>query len=225
MSRKTDKETTKKKTSVKAVLFDLDGTLLDTLPDLVTVTNATLREAGYPERSREEIRWMIGNGSVNLLKRALPSPELFTEALFQEMIRNYIRYQNTETKPFPGVMELLSTLQERGIRTAIVTNKPYEAAEEVAKTYFPGLMDFTVGIRQGEAVKPDPHTALEAMRHFGVSPEECLYVGDSDTDVETAKNAGVRCLSAAWGYRGQAFLKEHGATTVIEQPEEVLEYI
>ena len=225
MGNETMMETAEKKTPVKAVLFDLDGTLLDTLPDLVTVTNATLRDAGYPERSREEIIWMIGNGSVNLLKRALPSPDLFTDALYQEMLKTYHRYQNTDTKPFPGIGETLAALKERGVRTAIVTNKPDEAAQEVSEKYFSGLIDDTVGIRTGENVKPDPRTAFRAMRYFGVSPEQCLYVGDSDTDIETAKNAGVRCLSAAWGYRGEAFLLEHGAKTVIRRPEDILRFI
>ncbi len=213
------------KKPVKAVLFDLDGTLLDTLPDLVRVTNATLRGAGYPERTVEEVKWMIGNGSVNLLKRALPSPDLFTDELFQEMLRNYLRYQNKKTKAFPGMKKTLRALKKSGIRTAIVTNKPYEAAGEVARKYFGELIDFTIGIRTGEAVKPDPYTTLEAIRHFGLTPEDCLYVGDSDTDVETAKNAGVPYAGAAWGYRGEAFLREHGAGNVMEKPEEILEIV
>ena len=165
---------------------------------------------------------MIGNGSVNLLKRALPSPDLFTDELFQTMLQNYLRYQNTDTRVFPGITKTLKALKKAGIRTAIVTNKPYEAANDVAKTYFDGLIDYTVGIRTGEAVKPDPHTTLEAIRFFGLTPEDCLYVGDSDTDVETAKNAGTRHAGACWGYRGEAFLKEHGAVTLMQKPEEIL---
>ena len=209
----------------KAVLFDLDGTVLDTLPDIVRVTNQTLKELGHPARTAEEIIWMIGNGMKNLLTKALPEDVEVTDEMLARMQANYIRYQNTETRQFPGIAELLAALHAAGIRTAIVTNKPDPAAKEVAEKYFPGLMDYTVGIRIGEAVKPDPHTAIKAMQYLGVTPEETLYVGDSDTDAETAANAGVRFFGAAWGYRGEAFLRAHGAKDVLEKPMDLMGYL
>lgn len=210
---------------MKGVIFDLDGTLLDTLTDLTRIVNVTLKELGYPERSAEEVKWFVGHGARYLIGHALPEGVELTDEIFARMLSNYAKYQNELTTYYEGVRELLLALKERGIRAAIVTNKPDAAAQEVQKIYFDGLLDYTVGVRPGEAVKPDPHTCFEALKKLGITAEEAVYVGDSDTDLETARNAGLRFVGAAWGFRGEAFLKEHGADVVIGSPLELLNYL
>ena len=210
---------------IKAVFFDLDGTVLNTLPDLINITNTTLRELGYPERTDDEIRMAVGNGMTLLLKRSLPEGVEASPEIHAHMKANYMKLQNRYTAEYEGTSGLLRALHEAGLKTAIITNKPFEAAKDVSEHFFGELMDLAIGVRDGAKVKPDPGTTFEAMEKLGLLPEEVIYVGDSDTDIETAKNAGIPCLSATWGFRGREFLLEHGATRCIDRPEEILEYV
>ncbi len=210
---------------IKAVLFDLDGTLLNTLPDLYNITNTTLRELGCPERSMEEVRQFVGNGAKLLIKRALPENVEYTDEIMDRMMANYLKYQNQRAEVYAGIPELLAELKKRGIRSAIVSNKPDPAAVEVWKQFFGDTIDFAIGTRENMHIKPHPDQANEAMRVLGVTSADCVYVGDSDTDIATGTNAGMETLSVTWGFRGEEFLKAHGAAHIVDRAEEILQWI
>ena len=213
----------------KAVLFDLDGTLLNTLPDLHYITNATLRQFGYPERSMDEVRMYIGNGVKLLISRALPdraalSDEEF-DVILQAMRQNYLKYQNRLTEKYEGIDELLRNLREHGVKTAIVSNKMDAAVQEVMAVYFDGLLDYGIGQRDDLRTKPHPDLCNEALRVLGVEARDCIYVGDSDTDIETGNNAGMLSLSVTWGFRDREFLRQSGALHFVNRPSDIMNYI
>ena len=209
------------------VIFDLDGTLLDTLQDLADATNYALRKQGMPERTIDEVRQFVGNGVRLLMIRAIPGGEenpLFEEtfALFKSY---YGEHCNDHTRPYEGIMELLATLREKGYAVAIVSNKIDFAVKELSKLYFQGIVPVAIGEKEGIRRKPAPDTVFEALKELGRTKEEAVYVGDSDVDIETAQNAGMPCISVLWGFRDKAFLKAHGASHYAEKAEEILKYV
>lgn len=184
------------------VVFDLDGTLLDTLQDLANAVNYALEQQGMPKRTLEEVRQFVGNGVRLLMIRAVPDGErnpLFEEtfALFKEY---YGKHCNDNTKPYAGVVELIETLKEKGYAVAI-------------------------GEKEGIRRKPAPDTVYEALKELGKTKEEAVYVGDSDVDLETAKNSGMPCISVLWGFRDKEFLAEHGAERYAKTAEDVLRFV
>jgi len=185
------------------VIFDLDGTVLDTLSDLVDATNATLAARGLPTHTREEVRRMIGNGVTNQFRRAMPdgTPEAEREAAIAEYKAIYAKNLNVHTLPYSGMPELLRDLRGAGVRTAVNTNKMADAAQTLCAAHYDGLLDALLGERAGMPKKPSPEGALRLMARFGVPPERTLYVGDSDTDLMTAANAGIDGAWVSWGYR------------------------
>ncbi len=209
------------------VIFDLDGTLLDTLQDLADATNYALRKQGMPERTIEEVRQFVGNGVRLLMIRAIPGGEenpLFEEtfALFKSY---YGEHCNDHTRPYEGIMELLATLREKGYAVAIVSNKIDFAVKELSKLYFQGIVPVAIGEKEGIRRKPAPDTVFEALKELDRTKEEAVYVGDSDVDIETAQNAGMPCISVLWGFRDKAFLETHGASHYAEKAEEILKYV
>lgn len=209
------------------VIFDLDGTLLDTLQDLADATNYALRKQGMPERTIEEVRQFVGNGVRLLMIRAIPGGEenpLFEEtfALFKSY---YGEHCNDHTRPYEGIMELLATLREKDYAVAIVSNKIDFAVKELSKLYFQGIVPVAIGEKEGIRRKPAPDTVFEALKELGRTKEEAVYVGDSDVDIETAQNAGMPCISVLWGFRDKAFLETHGASHYAEKAEEILKYV
>lgn len=209
------------------VIFDLDGTLLDTLQDLADATNYALRKQGMPERTIEEVRQFVGNGVRLLMIRAIPGGEenpLFEEtfALFKSY---YGEHCNDHTRPYEGIMELLAILREKGYAVAIVSNKIDFAVKELSKLYFQGIVPVAIGEKEGIRRKPAPDTVFEALKELGRTKEEAVYVGDSDVDIETAQNAGMPCISVLWGFRDKAFLEAHGASHYAEKAEEILKYV
>lgn len=207
----------------KAAIFDMDGTILDTLADIAASVNASLRRFGYPARTVGQVRTFVGNGALKLVERALPPGT--DEAAIRAVLTYYRPYYEThaavDTRPYDGIPEALAALREAGVRLAVVSNKPDPAAQALAARYFPGVFDAVLGARDGLPVKPAPALMREAMRLVGVRPDETVYVGDSDVDIETAKNAGTACLCAAWGFRDEAFLRAHGAAAVLRSPSEL----
>ena len=205
-----------------AILFDLDGTLLDTLQDLIDSTNATLAHFGYPLRKPEEVRLFVGNGARRLFELALPedsSPAAVEEALawFKEY---YPAHSQIKTKPYDGILEALEEIRKE-FPVAVVSNKPDVAAKPLCKTYFGDI--YAQGESSACPRKPAPDMVFAAMKALGV--ERCIYVGDSEVDVMTAKNAGVPCLAVLWGFRDKEILVEAGAEHFCENPKDLLKLL
>ncbi len=197
----------------KAVIFDLDGTLLDTLDDLHGAVNAALRAYGLPLRTREEVRGFVGNGIAKLMERAVGEvPRATFEGALASFKGYYGEHCEEQTKPYDGIMELLEGLRARGVRTAVVSNKADFAVQKLSKNYFGALIPLAIGENESEGIrkKPAPDTLLAAMERLGVKREETVYVGDSEVDIQTAQNAGVACISVTWGFKDAAFLVENG---------------
>lgn len=210
----------------RAIIFDLDGTLLDTLEDLKDSLNVALDGKGLPGRTLEEVRQFVGNGIHKLIERAVPegtSGEM-VEQVFQDFRSYYLEHCQVKTCAYPGIQELLEDLERQGISVAIVSNKADAAVRELAKIYFPKVR-VAIGEREGIARKPAPDSVFEAMRLLGASAEEAFYVGDSDVDIATAKNAGLPCVSVTWGFRGEELLRSLNPAHVIHHPSELLELL
>lgn len=207
----------------RAIIFDLDGTLLDTLEDLKDSLNVALNRKSLPERTLEEVRQFVGNGIHKLIERAVPEGtfEEVVEQVFQDFRSYYLEHCEDKTCAYPGIPELLEELERREISVAIVSNKADAAVRELAKTYFPKVR-VAIGEREGIARKPAPDSVFEAMHLLGVSEEEALYVGDSDVDIATAKNAGLPCVSVTWGFRREELLRSLNPAHIIHQPMELL---
>ena len=211
---------------IKTVIFDLDGTLLDTLEDLTDAVNHALSIFHMPTRDICEIQRFVGNGIRRLLMRAVPdgeqNPEF--EAVFAEFRRYYDLHCNDKTKPYEGIMELVDALGREHIQTAIVSNKVDSAVQTLNKRYFPQIA-VAVGDREGLQRKPAPDSVFLAMSAYHAKREETVYVGDSEVDIETAKNAGIKCVSVLWGFRDREQLIASGAQIFIEEPLALLELI
>ena len=212
---------------IKAVIFDLDGTLLYTLEDLKNAVNYALEQQNMPIRTLDEVRRFVGNGVGKLMERAVPdglsNPEF--DKTFDIFKEYYGKHCNDNTSPYPGIMDLLETLEKKNIKMAIVSNKIDSAVKELDKLYFKNYMMAAIGEMEGVRRKPAPDTAIKAMKELGVQPDEALYVGDSDVDIATEKNAGLRCISVKWGFRDEEFLLEHGASDLIDEPMQLLDYL
>ena len=187
------------------VVFDLDGTLLDTLDDLADATNAALRACGYPPRSREEVRRFVGNGVHLLIERAAPHgvEEAAVERCFALFKEQYGKRMCCKTRPYSGILPLLEALREAGVQYAVVSNKYDGAVKQLSDTQFGGLMKVAIGERVGVRRKPAPDSVLEALRLLGSGVEGAIYAGDSDVDVQTAHNAGLPCIGVTWGFRSK----------------------
>ena len=207
-------------------IFDLDGTLLNTINDLAASTNYALRSAGMPEHSVDDVRRFVGNGVKKLMERAIPdglnNPDF--DETYATFRKHYLEHSLDTTKPYDGIPEVLAELKRRGKKLAIVSNKFYAATQELARHFFPDTIEVAIGERENIRKKPAPDTVLEAMRQLGVGKEGTVYIGDSDVDIDTAHNVGVPCISVLWGFRDREFLLAHGATTLIERPEQLLNF-
>ena len=211
----------------KAIIFDLDGTLLDTLADLAEGTNYALRVNGFPERTIDEIRRFVGNGARKLIERAVPEGQI--EAALEQVRQDFDIYYKVHCKdhtgPYPGIMEMLQELVQQGYSLGVVSNKPDFAVQELIPEYFPGIFASVSGERQGVAKKPAPDLIWEAMKNLQADSSNAVYVGDSEVDLEAAANAGIPCISVAWGFKGRRFLEEQHAGTIIEVPAEVFAFL
>ena len=211
----------------KVYIFDLDGTLLDTLTDLAASTNYALREHGMPEHSVDDVRRFVGNGVRKLMERAVPDGAdnpLFDEA-FATFRQHYMEHDLDTTRPYDGVPEMLATLKSRGCRIAVVSNKMMAATQELCQHFFPDTVEVAIGEHEAEGIrkKPAPDTVYAALSALGVTKDHAVYVGDSDVDIATARHAGLPCISVLWGFRDRDFLLQHGATTLVTIPRELCE--
>ncbi len=212
--------------SYQTYIFDLDGTLLDTLGDLAASVNYSMRTHGMPEHSVDEVRLFVGNGVRRLMERAVPGGAAHPafEAAFATFRRHYMEHSLDTTRPYEGIPELLQDLKRRGRHTAVVSNKFDAATKELCRHFFPDTIDVAVGEHEAEGIrkKPAPDTVLQALSQLGVGQEGAVYVGDSDVDIQTARNSGLPCISVLWGFRNREFLLAHGAETFVSQPSELL---
>ena len=211
----------------ETVIFDLDGTLLDTLEDLTDAVNHALGAYNIPLRTIEEIRSFVGNGVRNLMLQAVPNGEKnpsFEEifALFKEY---YCEHCNDKTGPYAGVLALLEELKQQGYVMGIVSNKIDSAVKELNSKYFADYIQVAIGEKEGVQRKPAPDTVFAALQELGMKKETAIYIGDSEVDLATAKNAGIPCISVLWGFRDMGFLKECGADMFAETPKDVSEII
>lgn len=205
-------------------IFDLDGTLIDSIGDLASSCNYALRKYGMGEYSVDEVRMMVGNGVKKLMERA--TPDGLANPLFDEIYacfrQHYMVHNLDTTRPYPGITETLAALKGRGKNLAVVSNKFYAATQELVTHFFGDLIHVAIGEREDIRKKPAPDTVMEAMRQLGVGADECVYIGDSDVDIDTARNSGMPCISVLWGFRSKEFLLEHGASRLISSPRELL---
>lgn len=204
-------------------IFDLDGTLLNTLEDLADSTNYALALHRLPTRTVEEVRRFVGNGVGLLIHRAVPegTDETLERQVLADFRAHYLVNMEHKTAPYPGVLELLDRLRASGIRTAVVSNKFDGAVKGLCQAYFGDRVEVAIGESQGVERKPAPDTVFRALAELGSQAEGAVYIGDSDVDIQTARNAGLPCISVSWGFRDEAFLSEHGATTVAASREEL----
>ena len=209
----------------KLAIFDMDGTILDTLDDLADSLNHILRSEHYPERTIDEVRNFVGNGIRKLIERALPEHTTQEEIqrIFELFLPYYQEHNAIKTKPYDGVLSLLKELRAAGIATAVVSNKADTAVQELCRVYFPDLFDFSIGEKSGLRRKPAPdavYATLDALHFF---KSEAVYIGDSEVDLATARNSGLDCIAVSWGFRDDAFLKAQGADCIVNAPEQILD--
>ena len=207
-------------------VFDLDGTLLDTLGDLAASVNYALRTHGMPEHSIDDVRRFVGNGVRLLMERAIPDGEKNPdfEATFATFRQHYMQHSLDTTKPYEGIPETLAELKARGCHLAVVSNKMMAATQELIRHFFPDTISVAIGENEAAGIrkKPAPDTVFAALQQLGMGKENAVYVGDSDVDIQTAANSGLPCISVLWGFRDRDFLIQHGAETFASVPSELL---
>lgn len=211
----------------KAVLFDMDGTVLDTLGDLTNAVNHSLRVFSMPERSTAEVAGFLGNGAAYLISHAVPegtSPELTAEVL-KYYSPWYTEHCAILTAPYPGIIPLMEALKDAGIKQAVISNKQDSAVKPLAAQHFPGLLDFAVGESATVRRKPNPDAVLAALKEMGVSREDAIYVGDTEVDIETAKNAEIDCAVVSWGFRSIKQLRTVWDGHIFSSADELKDYL
>ncbi len=209
----------------KLVVFDMDGTILNTLDDLKDTLNYALGQYHFPARTLEETRAFVGNGIHKLIERAVPegTDAQTVEKVFNTFLEYYQIHCMDQTRPYPGIVSLLQSLKEAGLLTAVVSNKADAAVQELCERFFPGLFDFAVGEHEGVQKKPAPDMVQLALRTLGTQASDAVYVGDSDVDLATAKNSGLDGIIVTWGFRDREFLESQGADVFADTPEKVRE--
>lgn len=209
----------------KAAIFDLDGTLVDTLEDLASSVNEMLTSYGFPTHSLEAYRYYLGNGSKKLIERTLPQKQAQDASFVLEAMKRYqaiYEHHRDHTRPFPGIQPMLDELKAKGIPMGVCTNKHQQAADEIIDGMFPsGIFTIVMGDRPGLPIKPDPKKPLMMAEAYGVNPEEVAYFGDTSVDMDTAVNAGFLPIGVLWGFRTEEELLAHGAKVILAKPEEL----
>ena len=212
----------------KFCIFDLDGTVLDTLDDLANSVNWVCARHSWPTHQRDAYKYFVGNGMVKLLERATPEqakqPGLWEQV--QEEFRDYYAQHKADcTKPYAGMEQVLNRLKEAGVSIAVLTNKPHAAAQPIMEQYYPGVFPVVQGAMPGLPVKPDPTLLLQLMERMGAQPGNTLFVGDSNVDIQTAKNGGLSSCGVLWGFRTRQELEGEGARFIADTPDDLLNII
>ena len=211
----------------RLAMFDLDGTILNTLEDLTDSVNAVLRQHGFPTHSLDAVRSFVGKGIFTLIQKAVPANTdgETLNAVFEDFKVHYAAHCADKTRPYEGVSDLLLALRRAGVLTAVVSNKADFAVKALADRYFKGLFDVALGEREGVPRKPAPDSVFAVLRSLGCDASQAVYIGDSDVDVETAKNAGVDGIFVNWGFRSSELLRACGAATIVRSAREIEELI
>lgn len=214
---------------IKAAIFDLDGTLLNTLEDVVNACNYALKKCNFKTHSIEEYKVFVGDGRSKLIERIVPDEYKGNDEVKNKVLRLFDEYYSGHmldmTKPYEGICEMLKSLKEKGVKLAVVSNKPDEFVGGIVKKYFGDTFEIIHGQRTNYPVKPDPTTVYEVIEYFGIKLNESIYVGDSNVDIYTAKNAKVKSIGVAWGFRGEEELREAGADYIVYDSNEITELI
>lgn len=210
-------------TRYSAAIFDLDGTLLNTLDDLAASTNHALAAYGLPPRTTDEVRQFVGNGIMNLIRLATPdgSDAELVEAVYDTFNEHYAAHHLDLTAPYPGIEQVLDDVQAAGMRCCVVSNKGDYAVRPLVEHFFPGVFEVARGECEGIRRKPAPDTVLSCMKALGAAPERCVYVGDSEVDVACAANAGIDCIIVTWGFRAEEYVRSQGGTTFAHDADEL----
>jgi phosphoglycolate phosphatase len=208
-------------------IFDMDGTILDTLEDLTDTMNYALKKHGYPLHTIDRIRTFVGNGIPKLIERAVPEgTDAETVAFVHHDFMEYYKVHCADkTRAYDGIPELIGQLRQAGCKTAVVSNKADTAVHTLCQQYFPGCFDVELGDREGQKKKPAPDAVYEVLRRLGIPKEEAVYIGDSEVDLATAKNAEMDCIAVSWGFRDVEFLKKQGAQLVVSSTGEIAQRI
>lgn len=211
----------------KAVLFDMDGTVLDTLGDLTDAVNHTMREFQMPERTKAEVASFLGNGAARLIACAVPqgTPPELTARVLEVYAPWYDSHCQIKTAPYPGIVELMKQLKEKGIRLAVISNKQDSAVKPLAARHFPGLLEIAIGESETVRRKPNPDAVLAALEHLGVERRESIYIGDTEVDIATARNAGMDCAAVTWGFRTRAQIEAEGVEHIFDSAEELGKFL
>lgn len=207
----------------KLAIFDMDGTILNTIDDLAASLNYVLEKSGFPARTMDEVISFIGNGLRKLIERGVPegTDSETVDKVLADFKEYYVVHCADKTVPYDGIIELLGNLRRNGCLTAVVSNKADDAVQELCRKYFDGLFDYAVGERSGILRKPAPDSVNEVLEKLNVSRENAVYIGDSDVDIKTAENAGMDSIIVEWGFRERDFLLKKGAKTIVSAPEEI----
>lgn len=208
-------------------IFDLDGTLLNTIDDLSDSCNFILQKNNFPVHTNAEIKSFVGNGIPKLIERALPKdvPQYTKNDILRQFIAYYREHSAVKTRVYPGISDLLQSLKQNGVRIAVNTNKHEETSKYLCDAFFPGLIGVVCGGREDVPHKPNPAGVQKILKSEKIEASKTVYIGDSDVDIETAKNAGTDSIAAAWGFRGKEFLLEHGAKKIAMNARELEEMI
>lgn len=209
----------------EAAVFDLDGTLINSLADMTSSVNRILAGAGYPSRTIEEIRQFVGNGAKVLLNRSLPKnvPAEEAEHLLELYKKDYQAHLLDETVPYPGILPLLQQLKKNGLHLAVLSNKPHASTVQICNTLFPGIFEIAWGDRPDVPKKPDPTAVWNALEEMGIPKNKAVYIGDSETDIRTAKNAGLFAVGVSWGFRDRKILEMENPEIICESAYELEE--
>ena len=213
----------------KLVIFDLDGTLVDSIADLTVAVNQALEKCGWPLHTADEYRRMVGDGVMKLFERALPEGERTQTNVerIRDLFIPFYEIHNTDlSRPYNGIVELLTQLKERGVRLAVASNKYHSATLKIIDHFFGHIgFELILGNREGVARKPDPAIVNEILDTLGVARQDVLYVGDTSVDMHTARNARVDCVGVSWGFRPKVELQQHNPLSVIDNPQQILDFL
>ena len=206
------------------VIFDLDGTILNTLDDLADSLNHVLAQHGFPQHTADEVRMMVGNGILNLIKRALPNgtEQETVEAVYTDFNAYYKLHSADKTKPYDGITEMLEQLKLKGVKLAVVSNKADYAVQDLCVKYFRDIFDAVAGEKAGVPKKPAPDGVNNILDILGVERKKSVYIGDSDVDLQTAANSELDCIAVNWGFRDEKMLRENGAELIVSSPNEIV---